>query len=436
MRRIFSKTRVVLLFFFLFLIFYQSPPPAFAGYTITADPEDERQPSSAKDYIYGNVHGEDRLSIVTENTKTVHIKFSGLIGNKEYKICLSSVCLLTKPPFLTLGEMAAEGMLTITDEEADNGNLTLDVCADGEYSLKLLDPGDSCEDEHGNEEGDFFWGRHIYGAVLYDPDSKIRVASASFYVYQYYPKVEVSPAKPTPNDEIIVTIKGTKRPHKRENRNNYAVEIARLDDPDTIYSQECINVPHDPVTGIGSSAVRIEKKEEGDYVIKINEQASEGGRSSDNCSAEFTYYWIIIHVRNDLSKNKGTEIIPDPNGTELEGLRSTQKAPPPPCASPFVDISGNCPKVKTGLGIDIDTSPEGFVKDIFSIILGVSGGIALLLIIYSGFQLMAARGEPEMLQAARDQLVSAIIGLIFIIFSLVILETIGVDVLRIPGFGR
>jgi len=44
--------------------------------------------------------------------------------------------------------------------------------------------------------------------------------------------------------------------------------------------------------------------------------------------------------------------------------------------------------------------------------------------------------HPEALKDARDQLISAIIGLIFIIFSLVILQIIGVDILRIPGFGN
>ena len=231
MRRIFSKTIAVFLFFLLFLIFYQSPSRAFAGYTITAIPEDPRQLSSADNYIYGNVHTLGRSSIVTENTQTVRIKFSGLIADKEYKICLSTVCLLTKPTF---EQITDAGMFTIEDGTADSdGNLTLDVCADGEYSLKLLDPGSSCDDENGDDPGDYFWGRHVYGALLYDEDKpKIRIASASFYVYQYYPKVEVSPTKPTPNDEIIVTITGTKRPHRRENRNNYAEQY-----------RQCINQP-------------------------------------------------------------------------------------------------------------------------------------------------------------------------------------------------
>ena len=118
--------------------------------------------------------------------------------------------------------------------------------------------------------------------------------------------------------------------------------------------------------------------------------------------------------------------------------------PPPPCSKGF-DKDGNltsdekqitiCTSVTTALG-EIDTSTAGLVKSIFSLVLGISGGIALLLIIYSGYQLMASQGNPEKLQAARDQLIAAIIGLVFIIFSLVILQVIGVDILKIPGFSE
>lgn len=84
----------------------------------------------------------------------------------------------------------------------------------------------------------------------------------------------------------------------------------------------------------------------------------------------------------------------------------------------------------------INTNPAEFVKRLFGVLLGISGGIALLLILYSSYRLMASRGDPEKLQGARETLTSAIVGLLFIIFSLVILEIVGVDILQIPGLGR
>ncbi len=92
-----------------------------------------------------------------------------------------------------------------------------------------------------------------------------------------------------------------------------------------------------------------------------------------------------------------------------------------------------CREVNTAIGW-ISTDPKNFVTRVFSIVLGLAGGIALILIILSGYRFMASQGNPEALQEARGQLISAIIGLLFIILSFVILQVIGVDILHIPGF--
>ena len=89
---------------------------------------------------------------------------------------------------------------------------------------------------------------------------------------------------------------------------------------------------------------------------------------------------------------------------------------------------------ETGFGFAIDTRPSGFITAMFRIVLGISGGIALLLVIFSGYRMIASRGNPEKVQEARERLTSAIVGLLFIIFSLVILQIIGVDILQIPQF--
>lgn len=94
-----------------------------------------------------------------------------------------------------------------------------------------------------------------------------------------------------------------------------------------------------------------------------------------------------------------------------------------------------CNEVQTGIG-NISTDPQGFVKSIFTLVLGLSGGIALILIMVSGIRFMTSGGNPEGAKAAGEQLTSAIIGLLFIIFSFVILQIIGVDILQIPGFGK
>lgn len=110
---------------------------------------------------------------------------------------------------------------------------------------------------------------------------------------------------------------------------------------------------------------------------------------------------------------------------------------PPPCANNSINTGdNNCNSVNTGLGVPISTDGAGFVEGLFGILLGLSGGIATVLIIISGYKILASRGNPEKLQSAKQSLTSAIVGLLFIIFSFVILELIGVDILGIPGFER
>lgn len=105
-----------------------------------------------------------------------------------------------------------------------------------------------------------------------------------------------------------------------------------------------------------------------------------------------------------------------------------------PATSPLVtNLEAQCKSISTAIG-DISTEPQGFIKKIFEVVLGLVGGIALIVIMISGYRMMASQGNPESLAAARGQLISAIVGLLFIIMSFVILQVIGVDVLRIPGF--
>ena len=95
----------------------------------------------------------------------------------------------------------------------------------------------------------------------------------------------------------------------------------------------------------------------------------------------------------------------------------------------------NCIKFRTAIG-EINPGPKAIVASIFNIVLGLAGGIALILIIISGYRFMASQGNPEELTNARQQLIAAIVGLLFIIFSFVILQVIGVEILKIPGFTR
>jgi len=113
--------------------------------------------------------------------------------------------------------------------------------------------------------------------------------------------------------------------------------------------------------------------------------------------------------------------------------------PGPPCAEwqGGNPSSGVCLKVATSLPSgNISTNPAQFIVKILAIILSFAGGIALLLIISAGYKIITSNGKAEGIQQGRDQLISAIIGLLFIIFSFVIFQLITSDILKIPGITK
>jgi hypothetical protein len=77
--------------------------------------------------------------------------------------------------------------------------------------------------------------------------------------------------------------------------------------------------------------------------------------------------------------------------------------------------------------------PKTLVNDSLKIGIGIGGGLALLLMIYGAFLVATSAGDPEAAQKGKEVFGGAIAGLLFIIFSAVILKIIGVDILQIPG---
>ena len=116
------------------------------------------------------------------------------------------------------------------------------------------------------------------------------------------------------------------------------------------------------------------------------------------------------------------------------------------CASgtrPTARDTGTCPALEQGYTSGlwsavgcIRTSQEGIVTHFIRTGLGIAGGIALLMILAASFMLTTSQGEPKRAGEARELLTSAVIGLLFIIFSVTILQFIGVTILKIPGFGN
>jgi hypothetical protein len=99
-------------------------------------------------------------------------------------------------------------------------------------------------------------------------------------------------------------------------------------------------------------------------------------------------------------------------------------------------ICRDCLTVKGGIYTAVGclpTTSEGFTGAVLTLALSIGGGVALLLMVYGGFLFATAGGNPEAAQKGKEVFMGAIIGLLFIIFSVTLLNVIGVDILQLPG---
>ena len=123
--------------------------------------------------------------------------------------------------------------------------------------------------------------------------------------------------------------------------------------------------------------------------------------------------------------------------TQAECSALTPPTPVPPTGA----VDQWCPgssqtKLNSAIGcIPILSDENTLMGWILQWAIGIGGGIAFLLIVYAGFMIMTSTGSPDRLQAGKELLTSALSGVILLIFSIFLLKLIGVDILKLPGFG-
>ncbi len=125
-----------------------------------------------------------------------------------------------------------------------------------------------------------------------------------------------------------------------------------------------------------------------------------------------------------------TSPLAGPTGTPIPSVTPIPHAFP--CAKL---VSGKCDAVATAVG-EVPTDPGKFIAKLFLILLSMGGGWAVYLITTGGYHLMFSNGNPEDVKEAQEKITSAIVGLIFMILSLVILKVIGVDIFQLPTFTK
>jgi hypothetical protein len=90
------------------------------------------------------------------------------------------------------------------------------------------------------------------------------------------------------------------------------------------------------------------------------------------------------------------------------------------------------PGINTALGC-IPVRMTHFVGWLLPYLFGIAGGIAFLKMVSGFIAIATSDGDAKAVAAAQEEVTSAIIGLLVVIFALFILKLVAIDILKIPG---
>lgn len=164
-------------------------------------------------------------------------------------------------------------------------------------------------------------------------------------------------------------------------------------------------------------------------------------------NAYFFNQWFACSARSfTVSENETTAPTTEGGSTQIDtniakgvtqqefGQFKACKPENPNCTTAAAqECKNGQPGIETAIGC-VPTEPQKLIEGLLRFATGIGGGIALLLMIFGAFQMIVSSGNPETLKKGQEQFTSAIIGLLFIIFSILLLQVIGVNILQIPGF--
>ena len=91
------------------------------------------------------------------------------------------------------------------------------------------------------------------------------------------------------------------------------------------------------------------------------------------------------------------------------------------------------PQINTGLGC-LPTSTSGFTSALLIFLSGMAGAISLVIMLIATVQIMTGGDNAEQVKKGKELFTGAITGLLFIIFSVTLLQIIAGGIIDLPGF--
>jgi hypothetical protein len=99
------------------------------------------------------------------------------------------------------------------------------------------------------------------------------------------------------------------------------------------------------------------------------------------------------------------------------------------------DPTGTCGKeaIDTALGC-LPVSTSGFTSALLTFLAGTAGAISLVIMLIATIQIMTGGDNAEQVKKGKELFTGAITGLLFIIFSVTLLQIVAGGIIKLPGF--
>jgi len=99
------------------------------------------------------------------------------------------------------------------------------------------------------------------------------------------------------------------------------------------------------------------------------------------------------------------------------------------------DPTGNCgdQAIDTALGC-LPVSTSGFTSALLTFLAGTAGAISLIIMLIATVQIMTGGDNAEQVKKGKELFTGAITGLLFIIFSVTLLQIVAGGIINLPGF--
>lgn len=194
------------------------------------------------------------------------------------------------------------------------------------------------------------------------------------------------------------------------------------------------NIPATASNGSASTSFTPPNNKKTSYTIKVRAKVAGQNNEFPNCS-----YTLNVEENcptDECNETESPVVSPETLGPDVFSLCDQIPEGDPVKADCLACTGGEgqYEGIWTAIGC-ISKDPQEIVKKFITVGLGMAGGIALLSFLAAGFIYSTSQGNAERTRSAREMMTSSIIGIIFVLLSVTMLQFIGWSVFKIPGFG-